>query len=571
MINLKKTLIFTMLIAVAVSPFIPSAKATEGQWGTANGTDTWDYDLYSVERLSFGKTAQGPFEFNDGVFVTEQAKSCKYPAICDLVDMTLMKNGSALRVSNVSQRVTSPFWHSGQDGRFVYLIPSTDDKTWGTIFEYLQETASIQTLQTIEHKSDDLNFLTSSVDGTRVYASILHTDVKTKAIETKLSVSDYVSGYKMDDFTWTLNAPWQEIMDVKNSVALTKFRFDGGHTQLILIDELKRSIKEIPDTWTEPNGELVGAHFLSDGTVQYFKNYRLYTYKPGVDAKPMESGGANLNWFVPAQDAIQIVGDRMAYIDPENTLYVTSSAGASSFGKALGGAFTLEADAIHYESLEGPISYTFSTRIWKTRHYRVTDSYKDILVGLDDTGNIWYENLTSGKTVNVGFGTDPVLTDREHALWKGADGKMYQVTFSTLLDLGDINIQAVKAYGSKTVYLQSAKQMWRVTDETTYFTWFDSWSDVTSVSPQTLKVYMDSRTNMGDARFAPGTRVKAAGNPRVYVSGSEGSLHWIMSEPVADSIYGPSWNKGIIEVRPERLWNYPMGENVDSNKDIQVI
>ncbi len=571
MINLKKTLIFTMLLAVAVSPFIPQVKATDGQWGVATASDSWDYDLYSVEKLSFGKTVQGPFEFNDGVFVTEQAKSCKYPATCELFDVTFLKNGSALSVKNVSKRVTSPFWHSGQDGRFIYLVPSTDGKTWGTMFEYMPETGVIQTLSTIEQKSDDLNFQTASVDGSRVYASILHTDAKTKAVESKLTVTDYKTGYKMDDFTWTLSAPWQEIVDVKDGIALTKFRFDGGFSQLILVDEPKRKVKEIPDTWTEPDGELMAAHILSDGTVQYFKNYRMYTYKPGVDVKPVESGGAYLNWFVPAQDAVQIVGDRMAYIDPENMLYVTSPDGASSFGKALGGKFTLEADAIHYESLEGPISYTFSTRVWKTRHYRVTDSYKDILVGLDEAGNVWYENLTSGKTVNVGYGTDPVLTDREHALWKGVDGKIYQVTFSTLLDLGNADIQAVKAYGESTVYLQSDKQMWRVTDAQTYFTWFDSWSDVVSVSPQTITVYKDSHTLMGDAPFAPGTRVKAAGNPRVYVSGTDGSLHWIVSETVADSIYGSSWNQGIIEVRPERLWNYTTGVNVNSNKDIQVI
>lgn len=571
MINLKKSVIFAMLVAVAVSPFIPSAKATDGQWGTATAEANWKYDLYTVERLSFGKTVQGPFEFNDGVFVTEQAKSCKYPDICTVVDTTFLKNGSTLRVNDVSKRVESPFWHSGQDGRVIYFVPSMDKKSWGTMFEYMPETGAIQTLSTIERKSDDLNFQTASMDGSRMYASILHTDKTTKAIESKLNVVDYKSGYTMDDFTWTLNAPWQEIVDVKDGVALAKFRFDGGFTQLILVDEVKRKVTEIPETWTEPNGEIIAAHFLSDGTVQYFKNYRLYTFKPGVNAKPTESGGAYLNWFVSPEQAVQIVGNRMAYIDPGNTLYVTSPEGASSFGKALNGKFTLEADAIHYESLEGPISYTFSTREWKTRHYRVTDVYKDILVGTDASGDIWYENLTSGKTVNVGYGNDPVLTDREHAIWKGIDGKIYQATFSTLLDLGNANVQAVKAYGEQTVYLQSKKEIWRMTDEATYFTWFDSWNDVVSVSPQTMHVYMDSHTYMGDAPFSPGTRVKAVGNPRVYVAGTDGNLHWIISETVADSIYGESWNKGIIEVRPERLWNYTMGMNVDSNKDIQVI
>lgn len=557
--NIKKAFILVFLLAIAVSPIIPFAKATDGQWQTTVSNEVWEYDLYKVQQLSFDKTVLGPYEFNNGVFVTEKD------------DITFLKNGSALKINDIDKRITSSFWHSAQDERFIYFVPSTDEKSWGTIYEYDSESGLIKKLDTITRKSDDLNFFTAAVDGTRVYASILHIDKKTKNIENKLVVRDYVTGYENDDITWTLQAPIQEIVDVRNDVLLVKFQFDGGFKQLITIDEKARQVVAVPETWTQPDGDIVGAHFLSDGTIQYFKNYRLFTYKPGVDLAPRESGGAYLNWFVDAEAALQFVGDRMAYVDPENTLYVTDSDGAHNFGKALGGRFYLDKDAIYYESLDGFISYTFSTKSWKATKFEVTDVYQDILIGQDEYGDIWYENTTTGKIINIGFGSDSVLSDREHAVWKGKDGKIYQAIFSTALDLGDPDVQAYKTYNSSTVYLMTDNEMWRVTSEKTYFTWFDSWQSVVSVSPQTLKVYMDSRVDMGDALYAQGTRVKAVGNPKIYIVGSDGSLHWIVSETVADSIYGSQWNKDIIEVSTFELWNYSSGTNVNYKNDVQFI
>lgn len=559
-----------MLIAIGVSPFIQFAFATSGQWGSSVAAATWDYDLYRVERLSFGKTVKGPFEFHNGVFMTEQAKSCKYPDACQVIDLNMLKNGQAMPLVDVHPRMVSAFWHSAQDGRFVYFVPSLDKAFWGTVFEYDEQTATVKTLHKIERKANDLNYVTSAVDDSRVYTTILHKDKNTGNVETKLVVVDTKSGYVRDDITWTLSSRWQEILDVRDSIVLLKVNFDGGYKELLLVDEKARTIQTVPETWTAPDSDIVAGRLLENGRVQYFKNHRMFTYTPG-DAKPVESGGAFLNWFLPTEQAVQIAGERLAYVDPENILYVTGPTGVSSFGKVAHGSFTLEDDAIYFESLEGPIGYTFSTKTWKTSHFRVTDSYDDILVGLDRDGNVWYENLTTGKTVNVGYGTGPVLSDREHALWKGTDGHVYQVTFSPLLDLGHADVQAYKAFGSNTVYLKSGQKMWSVPDEATYFSWFDSWNAVIEISDPTLKVYKEGHTFLGDAPFAPGTRVKAVGNPRVYVSGTDGGLHWIVSETVADSIYGSSWNQGIIEVRPERLWNYPMGSFVESSHSVTLI
>ncbi|MBM5789736.1 hypothetical protein FJZ23_01450 [Candidatus Parcubacteria bacterium] len=570
MINLKRPLIVFSLIALAISPFVYSALATSGVWGSALAQSAWEYDLYRVERLSFGKTAVGPFAFHGGVFMAEQAKSCKYPDTCSVVDVTLLKDGKALSVADVGPRVKDVFWHSAQDGRFIYFVPSSDKTLWGKVFEYLPQSGSVKMLAAIPRKADDLNFVTSAVDGSRVYTTVLHRDKQTGNVKTKLMVIDTVSGYVRDDIAWTLNSRWQEILDVQNNVLLVKVVFEGGFKELLLVDEKARTIKNVPDTWTAVDSDIVAGHLLEDGTVRYFRNYRMFTYTPG-DEKPVESGGAHLNWFASVGESVRLAGDRVAYVDPENTLYVTGPEGVSNFGKVSGGLFTLKPNAIYFASSDAYKEYDFVRKTWSKRHFRVTDALEDILVGLDAQGNIWYENLTTGKTMPIGYGAAPVLTDRGHALWRGVDGKIYQATFSPLLDVGDTDVQAYKAHEESTVYLKSGDKMWRVTDEATYFTWFDSWDEVISVSSAALKVYREGHTDMGDAPFAAGTRVKAVGNPRVYVVGSDGSLHWIISETVAHSVYGANWNKGIIHVRPERLWNYSLGVNVHSGDVVRSI
>ncbi len=571
MIKLKKILFFSLLTTVAVSPLIPLVKATDGQWQPTVASATWNYDLYRVDRLSFDTNVQGPFKQNGTVFVAQSAKSCLKTTPCLRSDLTLLQNGNGLNITDATSTVTSPFWSIAQDNRFIYFVPSGDKNSWGTVFEYLPQTNLVQTLTVIPRKADELSFQTFAVEATRVYTSIIHKDEKTGAVESKLSVSDYKTGVTDNDFTWYVHAPWQEIADTQNNVVLLKFQFDGGNKQLALYNTTTRKVLEVPGTWTEPPGDIVAAHFLSDGSIQYFQNYRLYTFNPTVDAKPKEHGGATLSWFVDAKSAVQIVGDRMAYVSADNSLYVSDQTGVANFGKALSGHFTLTADTLSYQSLDGYIAYTFGTKNWKNLSYRVTNTVSDVSVGTDAQGGIWYQNATSGKMITIGSGSDPVLTDRAHAIWKGTDGSLYQVTFSPLLDMGSAHVQAVKVANTNTVYLVNGNQTWKIPNPTVYFTWFQSWSEVKAVSAQTLAALLQEKPLAGDAFFAPGTRVKSSADPRVYIVGSDYQLHWIISETVADSIYGSAWNRGILEIQPERLWEYQTGNNVTSHQDVLSI
>lgn len=554
MINLKRILLAALLVAVGVSPLIPTVKATDGQWKEPIAEATWNYDLYRVDRLAGAKWASGSFLELAGVTYS-----------LDKTGLTVFQNGSTLFVPEVSQVVFS-------DDHFFYLIPSKDKQSWVTVYEYDRKAMTVQTRFVVPRKQADVNFSHLLVDGNKIYTSVLHIDAVTKAVKSKLSVYDMSTNDAQEDVAWYLLAPMQEIVDVRDGIILAKFQFDGGFKQLILIDVAGRKAREIPGTWTEPASNIVGAHFLSNGLVQYFQSFRAYSFDTTIaNTKPVEYIGTLLNWFVKPEKAFVVEGDRTVFVSPENMLYVMDAQGVSKIGKALDGVFTYENNVASYQSTDGFVTHTFLTGKTKKNHYRVTDTFSDEHIGLDVQGQIWYENTTNSKTLNIGYGSEPQLTDREHALWKGTDGKWYQVTFSPLLDLGQLNVQAVKATDASAVYLMSGDKIWRVPNESVYKTWFDSWSHVIIVSPVTMNLYLQTHTLMGDTGFAPGTRVKSTDNPRVYVVGTDGALHWIVSETVAHSIYGSDWNQGIILMHPQALWAYQMGSNIHSKQEVKTI
>ncbi len=575
---LKKSLIAAFAIAVGISPLVPQLFADSGSFSTTMATAAWDYDYYNVERLDLNDDVSGPHQFADTVFLTQVSSLCEFPELCDLVDITILKDGESLTMEGVADSVSNPFWQTAQDERFIFRVPSQGDDNWGTVYEYdaqsgaLTELTKILRYKNIVNHDNGIAFMTFATEGDRIYTSILSEEGETGDIEAQLSLHDFSSDYDRDDFSYQLTAPWQEIVDVRNGVALVRFQFEGGYDQLWLIDPTARTLNAIPNTWTDPGAEIVAPHFLSDGTVRFFRNFRLFTYKQGVDRTPKEAGGAYLNWYDEAEENVQVAGDRIAWVDDENGLYVSDLRGTSKFGVALNGFFTLTDSTIQFQNLDGEYTgYTFDTGVWETNAYHVTDVFEDIRVGIDASGDVWYENLTNGYLMNIGFGATPSLTDREHAYWQGVDGHVYQVTFSPLLDLERPEVEAFASYTGTTIYLVSDKQIWTVPNESVYFSWFDSWDDVLKVSDSTINIYLDGYVNGGELKFAPGTRVKGAGSSRVYVVGNDSKLHWITSETVADEIYGSDWNQNIIEVNDTYLWQYATGDNVANSEDVRSI
>lgn len=96
-------------------------------------------------------------------------------------------------------------------------------------------------------------------------------------------------------------------------------------------------------------------------------------------------------------------------------------------------------------------------------------------------------------------------------------------------------------------------------DEQTYKTW---WPDFESLA------YIDgtfiSQHALGNrVTIRPGTwLVKKASEPKVYAVEPNGVLRWIPDETTAVELYGPNWNKIIIDVPEKFFSDYIISENL---------
>ncbi len=565
---LKKTLIFGALIAMALSPLLPTVRADAGSWTDLTSEASWDYGSYQVSRLASVSSMQGPFELGGVVYFTQPVQNAK-TGVYDKVDVTIVKNNQRLLIKDVNDSITKQGAALALDDRFIYRTPADADH-WFTVSEFNPETkVSTQLIQPSKY-ADELSVMTLAVDNARVYTAMLHTDKDSKAVESKLSVFDSALNAERRDLTFMLTAPYQNILDVQGDNILAEFHFNDGSKQLIVIDQRTQKVTAVPGSWGEAHETLVGAHLMPNSVVEYFKDYRMYTYSVG-DKDSVEPGGALLNWSMNVNDAYQISHNRMAWLNPDNILYVSDMDGVSNYGNVLNQEFNLTSNGIYFHGTEGYKGYNFDSKVWTKESFLVKDQNGDVQIGTDSAKNIWYKNSTSGREITVGFGTNPLLTDREHAMFRGNDGKVYEVTLGALLDLLPKQIQAVKASNASTVYLIANNKIWTVRDMATLNTWIKSFKEVTVVSPATMAAYKANNEDAGSANFAPGTRMKSSESNKVYVVGQNGQLHWVTTETVANSIWGNRWNQGIMTVQPNVIWNYQIGTDVGSANEIKTI
>src|SRR3989339_912050 len=511
---LKKSLIFSALIALALSPLLPSVRADEGQWTDLTSEASWDYSSYQVARLASVSTMQGPFKLGGVVYFTQPAQSCQ-AGICDKIDVTIVQNNQRFTLKDVNDSLTQTGAPLALGDRFIYRTPADKDH-WFTVSQYDPQTRQSTQLTQPSKYADELSVTSLAVDQHRIYTSMLHTDKETSAIESKLSVFDTELGVERRDFTFMLKTPWQKILDVQEDLVLAEFHFDDASKQLVVVNERTKQVTAVPGSWGESHESIVGAHLLSNGAVGYFKNYRMFTYQMG-DAQSVEPGGALLNWSMDVNNAYQISHNRMAWLSTDDVLYVSDTDGVSNYGSVVNQEFSLTPTGIYCRGAEGYKGYTFDSKVWTKESFLVKDQQNDVQVGTDASKNIWYKNLTSGRVMAVGFGTNPQLTDSGHALFRGTDGRVYEVSFGALLDLQPKQVEIVKSSDASTVYLISNNKIWTVRDMTTLNTWVTSFKEVNSVSPATMAAYKANNEDAGSANFDPGTRMKSSASNRVYV------------------------------------------------------
>jgi hypothetical protein len=561
---LKKITLAVMGFSMAALPMLSAVHASAGGWESIQAEAAWDYGSYRVERLAFSDNAVGPFSLGDSVFVAEPTDICTLTH-CDRYELSKLENGARLSFENVPDEALDAFRYELNDGRLAYVNPLEDDNHFSVVERDLETGDTTVLIEDVFLTGvEDIDAL---VDGDDVYLeaklNFNNSSVNQSAIyvwNPAKSVAEILGTH------WELRQ--ENLLDAEDGVALEMLEFDEGYKQLWFgdthnVDYFGMTRTAISGTWTEPHGDIIAAHFLNDGTLEYFQYFVRYTYNPGVDAAPVRHDGQELSWYRDLDSTYQMVGDRLAWIDAQDNVYVSDDGDVVKLGTAARGSFLLEDDRVYWATPDAGKVYDFDTKSTTETDIGVTDTADGAVVGLDESGTVWYQNTDTGATLSLGFGTNAVISDNAHVYWLGTDGLIYEATI--LPSAG--TMQAMKLSTSPIVYLIQGDERMTIPSEAVYFSYFDSWTSVQTVSSTTLNGY----TLNGTAKFAPGTKVKFTDGPRVYVVGDDGQLHWIVSQTVAYSLYGTTWAQDILTVTTGQMAGYPIGDVIESESDISLI
>jgi hypothetical protein len=93
-----------------------------------------------------------------------------------------------------------------------------------------------------------------------------------------------------------------------------------------------------------------------------------------------------------------------------------------------------------------------------------------------------------------------------------------------------------------------------------YFTWYQNFDDVVTVSLSELSSYQLGQ----NVRYRPGSRmVKFSTLNKVYAIEQDGTLRWVKTEDVALSLYGDDWNAKIDDVSDVLYTDYKFGPDIN--------
>ncbi len=566
----KKTLLLAFVgAALVASPMFSLVRAGTGAWERLQASAASPDDGYRLEGLaSFKSGSIGPFSLGEVSLIAEPSDMCGVISTCDRYDATLLNGGMKSELENIPASALDPIRFAKNGNRMVYVNPLETTNHFAVV-EQDFTTGEAKTLakDVFLNGASNVDVL---IDGEDIYldAHLTYDAGKSSHQSAVYFWDPAASEAKIIGQHYELRE--EELLDAQNDIALVKLTFADGYKELWFHDTRNLDFKgmqrtAIPKTWTEPNGDIVGAHFLADGSIEYFQYFVRYTYNPKTDAEPVRHESEQLSWFRPLADAIQLSGNRLAWVNAEDTLFVSENGVVTKLGTAVGGTFLLTDTKLFYATTKGSNLYTFSSKATTSYNIPVTDFTETAITGRDTSGTVWYQDFATGAVVRLGYGTDSVFSDARHIYWRGVDGNIYEATITDIAAAG--GTRAVKAAGSPIVYLLEGNMRRTIPSEAVYFSYFSNWNKVETVSASTLNAY----TLNGKAGFSVGTRVKFAEDAKVYVVGADHKLHWLASQSVAYDIYGDTWNKGIVNVTWSDLIDYGYGTNVLTERDISAI
>lgn len=114
----------------------------------------------------------------------------------------------------------------------------------------------------------------------------------------------------------------------------------------------------------------------------------------------------------------------------------------------------------------------------------------------------------------------------------------------------------IKASGPAVYYYAGDGKRYVFPNEKTYFSWYQNFSSVKTISDAELAAIMIG----GNVTMRPGTKlVKITTDPKVYAVTAGGQLHWVQTEAIAVALWGANWAKSVVDVPDGFFVNYSVG------------
>ncbi|MBI5793585.1 hypothetical protein HZA87_00655, partial [Candidatus Uhrbacteria bacterium] len=112
---------------------------------------------------------------------------------------------------------------------------------------------------------------------------------------------------------------------------------------------------------------------------------------------------------------------------------------------------------------------------------------------------------------------------------------------------------------STVYYYGSDGQRYSFPNEKTYFSWYEDFDDVVQISDEDLA----DITLAGNIVARPGSHwIKIQSDEKVYAVSTDGSIHWVESEDVAEGLAGSDWNTNIDDVPDVFFVDYTVGDSL---------
>lgn len=561
----KRFSIFLASVSVAVLPIAPVTAADSATaWSDLSVLETWEYDDVRVGRLSF--TSSDLKKFGDTLVLVSRAEACS--GSCALSDLHILKDGGEIIVKDVPTNAIDVDRYIQNDNRFVYAEFSNDEESRVNVIEIDLETG--ETTMLLEDVFiADADEVDITVDGDMIYATVTY-DIS-QANESQPQSSVYVYYVRYGEFRQLYHQyrlQIEELVDVRDGEALVKMTFPGGEEQLWMyeyVDFGDQEAEAIGGTWTPAGEDMVAIHYTDDGSIEYFRFYTRHLTDASFGTTTTSAD--YLNWFRSYDlddmtNIVQVVGDNMAWVNATDDLYVSDGdevTKITNIGST--GTFTLTEDDIRWSNgYTGGISGLDGTVI-DTVSFAPTDWLDTVVVGTTATNDVVYHDRAANTTLTLGFGENPKIADARHVYWKGEDARLYEATIDVSLSAaGGI---PVKLSTGPEVYLLQEDTIAYVPSEDVFYTWFDSFASVQTITSTQYASY-ELVEGVG---FKPGTLVKINDGSKVYMVGEDHELHWVVSPAVAISLNGTDWPTEVLSMTSLELAGYGYGDNIDSEVD----